>query len=67
MTGLFVWFAANEQDRTLQYAGLALYVIAAMIWHIDGIRWMKARAEVVDLDELLKLKRDEERKRRGRR
>jgi hypothetical protein len=30
-----------------------------------SIRWMRARAEVVDVEELLKLKREQERKRRG--
>jgi hypothetical protein len=65
IAGLFIWFAANEPEGTLLYAGLALYLVATMIWGIGGTLWMKARAEVVDLDELLKLNREEERNRRG--
>jgi hypothetical protein len=45
--------------------GIALFVIAMTIWAVGGIWWMKARAEVVDVAELLKLKHEAERKRRG--
>jgi hypothetical protein len=36
-----------------------------LAWTVGGIWWMKARAEVVDLQELLKLKRELDRKKRG--
>lgn len=70
ITGLFVWFAAQKPQGPMLYGGLAIYLIAMMAWGIGGTVWMRARAEVIDLEELLKLKRDAERatdaNRRGR-
>ena len=57
ITGLFVWFATANPDGPIFYAGLAIYLIATTAWAIGGTLWMRARAEVVDLEELLKLKR----------
>jgi hypothetical protein len=65
---LLLWFAGyaaehgEEPDFTI---GLALYLGGMLVWTVGGIWWMKARAEVVDLQELLKLKRDLDRKKRG--
>jgi hypothetical protein len=64
ITGGFVWFAAAEPDGTAFIVGLALYLVAMAAWTIGGLWWMRARAEVVDLQELLKLKREQDRKRR---
>lgn len=62
-----VWFVihAEAHEGTPQlYIGLALFLGATAIWSLAMIWWMKARAEVVDLEELLKLKREADRKRR---
>lgn len=65
ITGLFIWFASEQPEGSRLYVGLALYLIATMAWGIGGIISMRARAEVVNLEELLKLKREHDRKRRG--
>jgi Na+/melibiose symporter-like transporter len=66
ITGLFVWFATGKPEGPMLYGGLALYLIAMMGWGIGGTMWMRARAEVVDLEELLKLKREADSTRDGR-
>lgn len=54
---------AERFDGTPQiWIALALFLAGTMVWSIASLRWMKARAEVVDLNELLKLKREAERK-----
>lgn len=65
MTGVFVWFAVRHPEGPVHFAGLAAYLLALLVWMIGGIRWMKARAEVVDVQALLQQKRDNERKRRS--
>ena len=65
LTGGFIWFASRHPEGTPHYIGLALYLAATMAWAIGGILWMRPRSEIVDLEELLALKREQERKRRG--
>jgi hypothetical protein len=67
MTGLFVWFAVSYPEGPVHFAGLAAYLLALLASIIGSIRWMKARAEVVDVQALLKLKREAERARDDRR
>ncbi|MFM5916267.1 MAG: hypothetical protein ACKOOL_01910 [Novosphingobium sp.] len=44
------------------------YVALTLVWAVIMIRWMMARSEMVDMNELLSLKRElDEQKRRGRR
>jgi hypothetical protein len=65
---LMLWFAsyaAEHGEGPDFYIGLALYLGGMLAWTVGGIWWMKARAEVVDLQELLKLKRELDRKKRG--
>jgi hypothetical protein len=65
---LLVWFTqyAETHESGLQFAiGMALFFAGMLVWTLGGIWWMRARAEVVDVEELLKLKREQERKRRG--
>jgi hypothetical protein len=65
---LLLWFtdyAAKHSEGADFYIGLALYLGGMLAWTVGGIWWMKARAEVVDLQELLKLKRELDRKKRG--
>ena len=43
------------------------FLVVVAVWAVTMIRWMMARSEVVDMNELLKLKRElDEKKRRGR-
>ncbi len=65
MTGLFVWFAVRNPEGPVHFAGLTVYLLALLASIIGSIRWMKARAEVVDVQKLLRQKRENERKRRS--
>lgn len=44
------------------WVALAAYLAAVLLWSLASIRWMKARAEVIDVEAMLKLKREQERK-----
>jgi hypothetical protein len=61
----FTDYAATHGEGPGLYIGLAAFLGMTLVWTVGGIWWMKARAEVVDVNELLKLKREQERKRRG--
>jgi hypothetical protein len=67
LTGLFVWMMNLAVFSA--HAGLAVtaYVVAITIWTVAMTMWMKARSEMIDLDELVALKRErDEHMRRGR-
>lgn len=64
-TGGFFWFASNTPEGPAFKFGLVVYLVAMAAWGTGGTMWMKARAEVVDIEELLKLKREVDAKRRG--
>ena len=67
LTGWFVVHAEATEGTPQFVTGLVLFLGAMLVWSVAMIWWMKARAEVVDLQEMLKLKREQERKsRRGR-
>lgn len=62
---LVVWFdayAASRGEGAPIDAGLALFLGAMLVWTVGGVWWMRARAEVVDVAEMLRLKREAERK-----
>ena len=64
-----VWFtdyAATHGEGQALYIGLAAFMGMMLVWTVGGTWWMRARAEIVDVNELLKLKREADRK-RGRR
>jgi len=65
ITGGFFWFASNTPEGPAFKLGLVVYLVAMAAWGTGGTMWMKARAEVVDIEELLKLKREVDAKRRG--
>ena len=65
-TAVFAITAERLEGRPEFWAALAMYLAATLIWSLASIWWMKARAEVVDMQELLKLKREQDHKRRGR-
>jgi uncharacterized membrane protein len=66
--GLFIWSmneAPNEENRTLIGIGFAVVVL---LWSTAMMLWMKARSEIIDFEELLKIKREKDKaaKRRSR-
>lgn len=64
-TLVFAIYAERLEGQPEFRVALALYLAATLVWSFVSIRWMKARAEVIDIEALLKLKSDEERKRRS--
>jgi membrane protein YdbS with pleckstrin-like domain len=66
--GLFAW-ALNEAPN-YRFVGLftVIYVATILAWAFAMFRWMKARSEIVDMAELLEIKREQDliKKRRGR-
>lgn len=66
IVGLLIGFASRYPEGPVFYAGLVVFLIAMGVWAVGGISWLRARAEVLDVEELLKLKREQERKQRGR-
>lgn len=65
-----VGFAAFDSARPADSAfGApdAVFLVSLLVWTVGGIWWMKARAEVIDVNEVIRQKREAERKtRRGR-
>lgn len=62
LSGLYVWVVArNPDDETFVGQMTAGFIVVTAIWAIAMIRWMLARSEVINLDELLALKRARER------
>ena len=66
LIGGFAVFAESAPQSPVFAAVLAGFIIAVTFWAIGGIVWMRARAEVVDVEQLLKLEREQDRKQRGR-
>ncbi len=66
LIGGFALFAEKQPDSPAFAAVLAVFILCMSLWGIGGIILMRARAEVVDVEQLLRLKREQERKRRGR-
>lgn len=61
----FVRYAGAHEGTANFPVGLALFIAAMVGWNLAMIWWMKGRAEVIDVEELLKLKREADRKQRG--
>lgn len=59
-------YAEAHEGQPEFFIALAVFLAAMLVWTIAMIRWMKARSEVVDVGRMLDLKRQQERKRRGR-
>lgn len=57
MTGLFVWLLVQAGSLGTTIALTAGYVLLTLAWSSTLYQWAKARSEVIDLDELLALKR----------
>jgi hypothetical protein len=66
--GSSMWITANRPTGILLWLYIGLFTVAMLLWAVGMIRWMKARSEIVDIDELLQIKRerDAEQRRKGR-
>lgn len=60
----FAVYAETHEGVPEFLIALALYLAATLIWSLAMIAWMKARAEIVDVAELLRLKRETDRRQR---
>ena len=65
LTAPFVWLFARQHSDAQVAAYVTGYVLLTVGWSLTMMRWMYLRSEVIDIDELLKLKRElDARKRR---
>jgi hypothetical protein len=71
-TGAFVWATAVAKNAGWSDSEILLFLnlpflAATALWVFAMIRYMKARSEIVDVDSLLRSKREQEakKKRRG--
>ena len=62
-TVVFAIYDESLNGRPEFWVAVALYLVWTLVWSRASIRWMKARAELIDVEELLK--REQERSRRG--
>lgn len=56
----FLAIMATLGDSSIGIAVTAVLVVISIVWAVVMIRWMMARSEMVDLDEMLDLKRRNE-------
>lgn len=66
VVGAFIYAMSQVEDGISVAIAIALYTAAMLTWVILGVRWMKARSEVVDMRELLEIKRERDRNRNRR-
>lgn len=66
-TGLFVLLMATEPTKGLATAATVGFVLLTLGWAAAMTRWMYVRSEVVDMNELLRLREELKRDKRGRR
>jgi uncharacterized protein (DUF983 family) len=57
----FAFYAERFDGTPKIWIALALFVVGTIVWSLASMRWMKARAEVIDVEALLKQKREQER------
>jgi hypothetical protein len=63
-TVAFAIYGEALEGRPEFWGALALYLATVAIWSLASIRWMMARAEVVDVEKFLREKRESDRRRR---
>jgi hypothetical protein len=67
---MIVGFAAFDEarpaDSTFGVAD-AVFLLMVLVWAAGGIMWMRARAEVIDVDQVIKQKREAARRSRTKR
>jgi hypothetical protein len=64
---LFIVGISREPEGAALIALIGGYVAALVIWGVVMVRWMLARSEVVQIEDLLALKREKEARDRERR
>lgn len=60
LAGLFILAMSGHPRSTTAIAYTVAFLIATTVWAIAMIRWMMARSEVINLDELIALKRQQD-------
>jgi uncharacterized membrane protein YccC len=66
-TGLFVWVVVSKPPPGQLAASIVIFTLLTLAWSLAMIRWMYLRSEVIDMNELLRLRKQLEQKERGRR
>ncbi len=65
--GIYIWVMSTYPRPVLVAVYTALHLAATGVWLWQMMRWMKARSEIIDLDKMVDLKRQQdEALRRGR-
>ena len=59
---IFERYAAMLEGTPMFFVALGLFVLAMLIWSLAMIAWMKARAEVIDVTDVLRQKRENDRR-----
>ena len=67
LIGLFVATLATEPGKAGEIAAVVIFLALTTVWAVAMIRWMLARSEVIDLADLVELKRKRDRESSGRR
>jgi hypothetical protein len=57
-TALFVWLMIRQPSDAQITAYVTGYVLLTFAWSMAMLRWMYLNSEVIDMNELLKLKRE---------
>ena len=70
-TGVFVWATAFADGAGWSGSEILLlltlpFLLVTAVWGFAMFRYMKARSEIVDMDSLMQLKREQDAKRNGR-
>ncbi len=70
-TGLFVWFSSTAEkngwsEASILWIAILGFLPAVLIWSIVMIRWMKERSEIIDVNGLIEIKRQQDAARKGR-
>ncbi|MFM7402801.1 MAG: hypothetical protein ACKO1N_01645 [Erythrobacter sp.] len=60
----FAVFAQQHEGQPIFTVALVIYLVLTLVWSVAMIWWMRRRAEVVDVEAMLRLKREAERKAR---
>lgn len=63
----FAVYGEHLEGRPEFWVALALYLAAVLVWSLASMRWVMARAEVIDVEKLLRDQRKAESRQRGKR
>lgn len=64
IVGTFIWALSEAETDPVRTLIICLYIAAMLGWVVAMARWMKPRCEIVDLQELLQIKRERDAERR---